>query len=141
MDPRAAPRVLVVDDEFEMASLIAEELNDRGFEAVAMPSGDDAVQRLRRQAFDAVITDLRMPGVDGLELVRLSRELDPSRPVIVMTGHSALNTALEASRLGAYHYVTKPVRLPTLVHLLRAALGGTSPAVGGESAEEEGQRP
>jgi DNA-binding NtrC family response regulator len=118
-----ALRVLVVDDELEMAAMIVEELGDRGYRAVALRSGRDAIERLRGEHFDALITDLRMPGVDGLRLLRASRALDPSRPVIVMTGHGALDTALEASRHGAFHYLTKPFSLARLVDLLESALG------------------
>jgi DNA-binding NtrC family response regulator len=119
---RSVPRVLVVDDEFEMALVIAEELGDRGFRTVALRSGREAVVRLRKEIFDAVVTDLRMPEVDGLELLRVSKELDPTRPVILMTGHGAIDTAVEADRRGAYQYITKPFSLSTLVHLLEVAL-------------------
>jgi DNA-binding NtrC family response regulator len=122
--PEAAPRVLVVDDEFEMAAMIADELGDRGYRALALRSGRDALVRLRYEAYDALVTDLRMPEIDGLQLLRLSRHLDPTRPVIVMTGHGAIDTAIEADRQGAYHYLTKPFSLSTLVHLLDQALGG-----------------
>jgi DNA-binding NtrC family response regulator len=121
MQDKAALRVLVVDDEFEMAAVIAEELSDRGYSAVAMRSGHDALERLRHESFDALVTDLRMPGVDGLKLLRASRELDPSRPVIVMTGHGAIDTALEAYH-GAFHYITKPFSLAHLVELVERAL-------------------
>jgi two-component system response regulator AtoC len=119
---KAALRILVVDDEFEMAAVIAEELGDRGYSAVAVPSGEAAIECLRRQRFDALVTDLRMPGVDGLRLLRVSRELDPSRPVIVMTGHGAIDTALETTYHGAFHYITKPFNLVHLVELIERAL-------------------
>jgi DNA-binding NtrC family response regulator len=122
MQDKAALRVLVVDDEFEMAAVIAEELSDRGYSAVAMRSGHDALERLRHESFDALVTDLRMPGVDGLKLLRASRELDPSRPVIVMTGHGAIDTALETAYQGAFHYITKPFNLAHLVELVERAL-------------------
>ena len=117
-----APRILVVDDEFEMAAMIVEELGDRGYSAVALRSGREALERLERETFDAVVTDLRMPGVDGLALLRASRELDPSRPVILMTAHGAIDAALEAVGNGAFHYLTKPFSLARLVELLESAL-------------------
>jgi|HubBroStandDraft_2_1064218.scaffolds.fasta_scaffold223512_2 DNA-binding NtrC family response regulator len=123
MQPRPIVRVLVVDDEFEMATMIADELEDRGYTTLALCSGREALMRVQRESFDAIVTDLRMPDIDGLELLRKSQDLDPSRPVIVMTGHSAMETALEANRQGAYHYITKPFSLSTLVRLLEAALG------------------
>jgi DNA-binding NtrC family response regulator len=115
-------RILVVDDELEMAAVIAEELGDRGYDAVALRSGAAALERLRHGAFDAIVTDLRMPDVDGLKLLRASRALDPSRPVIVMTGHGAIDTALEAAGQGAFHYLTKPFSLSHLVELIETAL-------------------
>ncbi len=122
MPREIAPRVLIVDDEFEMAAMIADELGDRGYRALALRSGREALDRLQHEPYDALVTDLRMPGIDGLELLRQSRNLDPSRPVIVMTGHGAIDTAIEADRQGAYHYLTKPFSLSTLVHLLDQAL-------------------
>ena len=115
---------VLVGDELEMAAMIVDELGDRGYRAVALRSGQEAIERLRGEHFDALITDLRMPGVDGLLLLRASRELDPSRPVIVMTGHGAIDTALEAARHGAFHYLTKPFSLTSLVELLATALAG-----------------
>jgi DNA-binding NtrC family response regulator len=123
MPREGALRILVVDDDLEMAGMIVEELGDRGYRAVALRSGRAAIDRLWGEHFDALITDLRMPGVDGLGVLRASRALDPSRPVIVMTGHGAIDTALEASRQGAFHYLTKPFSLTRLLDLLESALG------------------
>lgn len=116
-------RILVVDDQPEMAEMLADSLSDRGYDAIATSSGRDALKKLSTQRFDALITDLRMPEVDGLALLRASRELDPSRPVIVMTAHGALDTAVEASGQGAYHYLSKPFRFEELARLIERALG------------------
>jgi DNA-binding NtrC family response regulator len=116
-------RILVVDDEIEMAMTIADELGERGYRSLGLGSGREALRRLRSEHFDAVITDLRMPHVNGLAVLHESRALDPSRPVIIMTGHGALQTAIDAARHGAYHYITKPFSLASLMHLLEAALG------------------
>jgi DNA-binding NtrC family response regulator len=115
-------RILVVDDELEMAAMVTDELNDRGYSAVALRSAREALERLEHERFDALITDLRMPDIDGLRLLRASRALDPSRPVLVMTGHMAIDTALEAVNQGAFHYVIKPFNLSHLVELLEDAL-------------------
>jgi two-component system response regulator HydG len=115
-------RVLVVDDNVEMARTLAEGLADRGYEAIATGSGRDAIERLGGQPFDAVVTDLRMPNVDGLELLAASRRLDPDRPVIVMTAYSAIDTAVESIRQGAYHYLTKPFKQDELAIFLGRAL-------------------
>jgi two-component system response regulator HydG len=115
-------RILVVDDRPEMAEMIAEDLAERGYEVVASSSGREALRLLNTERFDALVTDLRMPEVDGLTLLAASLGLDPSRPIIVMTAHGTLDTAVEATGSGAYHYLTKPFRLDALSRLLREAL-------------------
>jgi two-component system response regulator HydG len=115
-------RVLIVDDQPEMAEMIADELCGRGYSAVATTSGRQALERLQSERFDALVTDVTMPEVDGMELLRVSLSLDPSRPVILMTAFSTLETAIHATGDGAYHYLTKPFRLDALVRLLREAL-------------------
>ncbi len=122
VDDGNSVRVLVVDDRPEMAQMIADDLTDRGYETVAVSSGGEALRLLNSERVDALVTDLRMPEVDGLELLRISRELDPTRPVILMTAFEAMDTAIEASELGVCHYLTKPFRLDLLARLLRQAI-------------------
>jgi two-component system response regulator HydG len=119
---RRRHRVLVADDNLEMARTIADGLADRGYETVAAASGLEAVERLRAEKVDALVTDLRMPNVDGMELLAASRRLDPERPVIVMTAYSAIDTAVESIRQGAYHYLTKPFKQDELAIFLSRAL-------------------
>jgi two-component system response regulator HydG len=119
---RPRSRVLVVDDNLEMARTICEGLADRGYDAQAVGSGRDAEARLGAERFDAVVTDLRMPSIDGLEVLSASRRLDPDRPVIVMTAYSAVDTAVESIRRGAYHYLTKPFKQDELAIFLQRAL-------------------
>jgi two-component system response regulator HydG len=113
---------MVVDDSAEMARTIADGLRDRDYDAVAVSSGREALDRLAAERFDALVTDLRMPHVDGLELLAASRNLDPDRPVIVMTAFSAIDTAVESIRRGAYHYLTKPFKQDELGIFLARAL-------------------
>jgi DNA-binding NtrC family response regulator len=115
-------RVLVVDDRSEMAEMIAEELGERGFDALATTSGREAIALLRTERIDALVTDLRMPEVDGLTLLRTSVELDPSRPVFMMTAYGSLETALQAVDGGTWQYLTKPFRVDLLARLLEQAL-------------------
>jgi two-component system response regulator HydG len=114
--------VLVVDDHAEMAQTIAEGLDERGYDATAMSSSRDAVRALSERSFDALITDLRMPDVDGLGLLAHSRRTAPDRPVIVVTAYSAVDTAVESIRQGAYHYLTKPFKMEELALFLERAL-------------------
>src|SRR6187431_525686 len=105
-----------------MAEMLADGLNERGFDAVALASSGEAATRLGENSFDALVTDLRMPDVDGLELLKISRVSAPGRPVIVMTACSALESAIESIRQGASHYLTKPFKLDELVLFLNRAL-------------------
>ena len=115
-------RVLVVDDKLEMGQMLADGLRDDGYEAQAVGSGQEALDLLAREAFDALVTDLRMPGVDGLQLLRQSKASAPDRVVIVMTAFGAMDSAIESIRQGAYHYLTKPFRADELTLFLGRAL-------------------
>lgn len=101
-------RVLVVDDKREMASALADELRELGFDARALTDATAALREVERGAHDALVTDLRMPGHDGFELLAASRTAAPEAPVIIMTAFSAIESAVDAIRRGAYHYLTKP---------------------------------
>ena len=116
------PRVLVVDDHASMAEMVTDGLNERGFDAEAVASSASAAKRLAAGEWSALVTDLRMPEVDGLELLAISRRLAPERPVIVMTAYSAIESAVESIRQGAYHYLTKPFKVEELVLFLSRAL-------------------
>ena len=118
----ARQRIMIVDDNLEMARTLADGLAERGYDAVAVGSGREAQERLARGGFDAVVTDLRMPDVDGLQILATSRELDPDRPVIVMTAYSAIDSAVQSIRQGAYHYLTKPFKQDELAIFLGRAL-------------------
>ena len=115
-------RVLVVDDHLEMAAMLAEGLQDAGFEAEALASGAAALERLEVGGIDALVTDLRMDAVGGLELLAASKRLSPQRPVIVMTAYGAIETAVASIRQGAYQYLTKPFQPEELEIFLRRAL-------------------
>lgn len=115
-------RILVVDDRPELAEMIAEDLRDRGYDSLAVTSAHAALRILDSQRIDALISDVRMPDMDGLALLRESRKLDPSRPVILMTAFETLETAIEASEQGVCHYLTKPFRLDLLARLLEQSI-------------------
>jgi two-component system response regulator HydG len=120
-------RVLVVDDNFEMAKMLADGLTDAGFIGVPEASGRKAIERLATDpgdddGFDAVITDLRIPDSDGMQVLAASKRSRPERPVFIMTAFSAVDTAVEAIRHGAHHYLTKPFKQDELLIFLRRAL-------------------
>ena len=116
------PQILVVDDQLAMAETLCEGLHDHGFDAIPIGSGRKAASLLESDSFDAVVTDLRMPEVDGMTLLKLSRRLAPERPVLMMTAHGAIDSAIESIRQGAAHYLTKPFKLEELVIFLHRAL-------------------
>jgi len=113
-------RVLVVDDEEGVRSFLAEALEDDRHSVAQAEDGRAAAERLRAQGFDLMITDLRMPGLDGLELVRLARAEQPEMEIIVLTAHGTIETAVEAMRLGAFDYLQKPIGSPAQLRLLAA---------------------
>jgi two-component system response regulator HydG len=113
---------LVIDDRPDMAEMVADGLVEHGFDACALSDVDEATSQLSLGVHDALVTDLRIPGSDGLELLALSRAVVPDSPVIVMTAFSGIDSAIESIRRGAYHYFTKPFKVDELVLFLRRAL-------------------
>ncbi|HEX2569856.1 MAG TPA: sigma-54 dependent transcriptional regulator [Polyangia bacterium] len=115
-------RVLIVDDDPEMAETIADYLGGRDFHTESATGGKAALAALRRRPFDAVLTDLRMDDVDGLDVLAASLKDDPARPVLMMTAYGSIDGALEAMRRGAYHYLSKPFKMEEAVLWLERAL-------------------
>jgi two-component system response regulator HydG len=112
---------LVVDDHVEMARMIGDHLGGLGYRVTVADSGARALEALKREVPELVITDLRMSDVDGLDVLAAARAVEVDLPVIVMTAFGAVDTAIESMRRGAYHYVVKPVRLDELaLHVKRA---------------------
>jgi two-component system response regulator FlrC len=111
-------RILVVDDEEGIRDFVAEALEDDGHVAVRAKDGAEAAGRLRAQGFELMVTDLRMPGLEGMELVRLARSEQPEMEVIVLTAHGSVETAVEAMKLGAFDYLRKPLGSPGELRLL-----------------------
>lgn len=116
------PKVLVVDDDAAMVSTIADGLEDRGYDVVRACRAEDAELLVRDRSIDIIVTDLRMPGMDGIALLDLARRIAPERPVIVMTAFGAVDTAVESLRKGAYHYLLKPFKVAELDIFVRRAL-------------------
>ena len=118
------PRILIVDDEGELAFTLAERLELRGFRAQGATSADGALDLVRREEFDAVVMDVKMPGTGGLAALRTLKEMKPDVPVILVTGHGSREAAAEGLALGAFRYLMKPVHIDDLVQLLRDATRG-----------------
>ncbi len=115
-------RVLIVDDESSMREMLSIALGDEGWEVRAARDGEEALAMLGKQPVDVVVSDIRMPGLDGVELLRQVRKQSPHTEVILITAHASTDTAVEAVRLGAYDYVTKPFDVEELKVTLRHAL-------------------
>lgn len=107
-------RVLVVDDDRNLRSVLFRELSDNGYRTSASDSGSHAIKTLEKEEYDVVLLDLTMPGMDGLEVLRRIRSLDVPAEVVVLTGNATVSTAVEAMKLGAYDYLTKPFKLAEL---------------------------
>jgi two-component system response regulator HydG len=114
--------VLIVDDDPAFGESVTEALSGLGWRARYVGVSSEAATLVRDLEFDALVTDLRMPEVDGLALLSLAREVAPERPVIVMTAFSAIDSAVECVRQGAYHYLTKPFKVRELDLYLQRAL-------------------
>jgi CheY-like chemotaxis protein len=108
---RERPRILVVDDEAQVVQIFHELLQQRGYEVEVSSDGDDAIHRVTDGRFDLVLTDINLPGVDGLEVVRAAKAADKDTCVILITGYASTTTAIDALRQGAYDYITKPFDL------------------------------
>jgi two-component system response regulator PilR (NtrC family) len=107
-------RVLVVDDEQSMRDLLAIMLRQAGYEVSVADGGEAAIERLKTESFDLVLTDLRMRKVDGLTVLKAAKEHAPRTVVLVVTAYASTETAVEAMKLGAYDYITKPFKLDEL---------------------------
>ncbi len=116
------PRVLVVDDEAEMTAMLRNYLTREGYDVSIAPSAESALVYLEENDVDLVLTDLRMGGMDGLGLVREIGSTRPDTQVILMTAFGGVETAIEAIKAGAYHFVAKPVKLPEVGALFQKAL-------------------
>ena len=114
--------LLIVDDEPALREAIAERLTDHGFIVEQADSGEQAIQRLADFAFDILVTDLRLPGIDGGKVIDAALERYPEIIAIVITGYGTVKDAVEAIKQGAADFITKPFQFDALLHVLRSAL-------------------
>jgi len=121
--PSKRPRVMVVDDEASIRDLLSKTLALADYDVDAVPDGRTAVGRLRAGQYDLLITDLKMPGMDGLTLIREARQLAPTLPVVIITAYSTEASAIDAINLGVSGYLTKPFRITRILSTAAKALG------------------
>ncbi len=127
-------KVLVVDDREGIRAFITGALEDMGHQTASAGDGHEALKKLEAEEYDVMVTDLKMPRMDGLELLARSRRLAPEMPVILLTAHGTIESAVEAMKLGAFDYLTKPLEGPDQLrlvvrralehHMLRLTAGG-----------------
>jgi two-component system response regulator AtoC len=115
-------RLLVVDDEVELMRALCESLIEEGFEAHGLSDSAHAPAALREGEFDVLLSDLMMPGTDGIQLLQEALKVDPGLIVIIMTGQGTIQTAVEAMKAGAFDYILKPFRLQQVMPVLERAM-------------------
>ncbi len=111
-------KVLMVDDEVVFCENMTKLLNTRGYQAKAVNEGEEAIRVLKKEAYDVVVLDLKMPGMDGIDILKKLNELNISSQVIMLTGHGGVDTAMEAIKLGAYDYLPKPCEVDELSEMI-----------------------
>ena len=121
------PRILVVDDESSIRDLLSKTLALAEYDVDTASDGRSALERLRLYPYDLLIADLKMPGLDGLSVIREAKRLKTDLPVIIITGYSSETAAIEAVNLGVSGYLTKPFRVPQVLAAAAKAMGEPTP--------------
>ncbi len=114
-------KILLVDDEVVFTQNMSKLLTNRGYVVTAVNSGDAAIQAMEEKDFDVVVLDLKMPGMDGLTTLKEIKKLGLFTETLLLTGHGSIDSALEAIKLGAYDYLTKPCEIDELVSKIEGA--------------------
>ena len=115
-------RILVVDDEPKICHLIEQILKLEGYQVDISFSGVEALQMIKRYNYQMLLTDLKMPGIDGLELIQKAKELNPEISTLIITGHATVETAVQSLRHGVDDYIKKPFNISKLKKVLRQTL-------------------
>ena len=117
-----AARILLIEDDAAICLTLPRVLSEEGYQVSTETRGDSGLERARGERFDAVITDLKLPGLNGLELIRELHSSRPRLPLILMTAYGTTETAIEATKSGAYDYLVKPFQIPELLELIERAV-------------------
>jgi DNA-binding NtrC family response regulator len=116
-------RILIVDDELVVRDSLQKWFDSEGYETGGAAGGREALTAIQQKQWDLALVDIKMPGMDGMDLQKKLREVDPELIVVIMTGYASVETAVQALKGGAYDYITKPIDPDELVHLVSNALG------------------
>lgn len=114
-------KLLFIDDEQTFLKYLAKRLVLDGFTVKTTFSGEEGVEAATNEDFDVAVVDLQMPGIDGIEVQRQLKDLQPNLPCIVLTGHGSVENALESGKYNAFKFLSKPVDMDTLIQTIRAA--------------------
>ncbi|MEW6666238.1 MAG: response regulator [Thermodesulfobacteriota bacterium] len=114
-------KILLVDDEPVFSKNMSKLLTNRGYHVTAVNSGDSAISALQEKGFDVIVLDLKMPGMDGIATLKEIKKLGLFTQTLILTGHGSIDSALEAIKLGAYDYLTKPCEIGELVSKIEGA--------------------
>ncbi len=119
-------RILVIDDEAIVRVSCQRVLTPEGFDVIVVPSGREAIDRLEKERFDLVLTDLKMPDMDGLEVLKTIKSRWPELIVIIITGYGTISTAVQAIKLGAFEYIEKPFTPEDILNIVKKALASAA---------------
>ena len=114
-------KVLIIDDEVVFCENMAKLLNTRGYQVKTVNEGEEAISALKKEVYDVVVLDLKMPGMNGIDVLKKINELGVSSQVIMLTGHGGVDTAMEAVKLGAFDYIPKPCEVDELSEMINNA--------------------
>src|SRR5690606_28967525 len=114
-------RILVIDDEQSIRETLEEILKFEGYEVETASNGKEGLELINNKGYDVILSDVKMPGIDGIELLEKSREIAADTPVVMISGHGNIELAVEAVRKGAYDFISKPPDLNRLLITLRNA--------------------
>ncbi len=123
------PRILVVDDEAVMRATLEEFLNGAGFEVATAANGQVALVELQRKPVDLMLLDLRMDGLDGLQVIEAAKQIAPDTVVVMLTAHGTMESAITAMRRGAFDYLLKPCQMPEILEAVQRGLAHRSQAL------------
>ena len=136
MDQEMEAKVLLVDDEQDFLETLSSRLEMRGLKVSAVTSGEQAIAEAKEQEYDAIVVDLSMPGIDGLETLKRIKANTPNAEIILLTGHGSVASGVEAMKLGAGDFLQKPVELTELMSKIGEAKGKRMLVLQKQSQEE-----
>ena len=121
MRAASSMRILLIDDEPQILSFLRNLFEMEGWDVDESHTGADGIEKIERERYDVILTDLKMPGADGIEVLRAAKKIQSDAEVVLMTGYGTVDSAIEAMRAGAFHFLMKPFRSEEVLHLVRKA--------------------